>query len=154
MFKLGDRYIMQDTPFEYNGVRYPANWLRLSTSDEKIAIGLVEVPDILLMDRRFYKPLDSAGPDNGTPIPRDLETVKLEQIEAVKINVRTMLNNTDWAIIRQVETGQVLPNSIRDYRTSVREYSKTQIDRINSAATIEELKDIVTTISWPDRSHL
>lgn len=154
MFKIGNRHIMQDTPFEHNGVRYPANWLRLSTPEEKAALGLIEVPDILPMDRRFYRPLDAEGINNGLPIPRELETVKEEQIATVKLNVRTMLTNTDWAIIRQVETGQPLPNNIQDYRSSVRVAGQNQIERIKSAEDIESLKDVVTSILWPDRSHL
>ena len=32
-----------DMPFTIGGVKYPANWLRLSTWDEKKAIGITEV---------------------------------------------------------------------------------------------------------------
>ncbi len=34
-----------DLPFTHRGIKYPANWLRLTTLDEKKAIGLVEVLD-------------------------------------------------------------------------------------------------------------
>ena len=34
-----------DYPFTHRGIKYPANWLRLTTLDEKKAIGIVEVPD-------------------------------------------------------------------------------------------------------------
>jgi len=34
-----------DKPFTLRGIKYPANWLRLTTQDEKKAIGLVEVTD-------------------------------------------------------------------------------------------------------------
>ena len=34
-----------DQPFTLRGIKYPANWLRLATLDEKKAIGLVEVAD-------------------------------------------------------------------------------------------------------------
>ena len=44
-FKLDGKRLPVDVPFTSNGVKYPANWLRLTTLDEKKAIGLVEVPD-------------------------------------------------------------------------------------------------------------
>ena len=40
-----NRILKLDLPFTHRGIKYPANWLRLSTLDEKKAIGLVEVPD-------------------------------------------------------------------------------------------------------------
>ena len=46
-FKETDHnYILKlDQPFTHRGIKYPANWLRLTTLDEKKAIGLVEVTD-------------------------------------------------------------------------------------------------------------
>ena len=40
-----NRILKLDLPFTLRGIKYPANWLRLATLDEKKAIGLVEVPD-------------------------------------------------------------------------------------------------------------
>ncbi len=37
--------LLLDLPFTLRGIKYPANWLRLTTLDEKKAIGLVEVAD-------------------------------------------------------------------------------------------------------------
>ena len=150
MFKLGDRYLQHDTPFEHNGVRYPSNWLRLSTPEEKNAIGLTEVKDPIILDRRFYMPQDPTG----DPIPRDLETVKEEQINTVKLSMKNMLSHTDWVIIRQIDTGQLMSNSIKDYRSAVREMGNKQIERIKDAIDIEDLIRVVNSIAWPDRSHL
>lgn len=150
MFKLGDRYLQHDTPFEYNGVRYPSNWLRLSTPEEKNAIGLTEVKDPIILDRRFYMPQDPTG----DPIPRDLETVKEEQINAVKLSMKNMLSHTDWVIIRQIDTGQPMSNSIKNYRSAVRDIGSLQIEKIKSSNNIDELREIVTTVDWPDRSQL
>ena len=150
MFKLGDRYLQHDTPFEHNGVRYPSNWLRLSTPEEKNAIGLTEVEDPIILDRRFYMPQDPTG----DPIPRDLETVKEEQINTVKLSMKNMLSHTDWVIIRQIDTGQLMSNSIKDYRSAVREMGNKQIERIKDAIDIEDLIRVVNSIAWPDRSHL
>ncbi len=46
MFILNNKALPLDTPFkDEEGNSYPANWLRLTTIEEKNAIGIVEVPD-------------------------------------------------------------------------------------------------------------
>ena len=45
-FKLEGKTLPVDVPFQTsNGTKYPANWLRLTTLDEKKAIGITEVED-------------------------------------------------------------------------------------------------------------
>jgi hypothetical protein len=46
MFLLNGKSLPLDTPFKTeDGTSFPANWLRLTTLDEKHAIGITEVPD-------------------------------------------------------------------------------------------------------------
>lgn len=46
MFLLNGSPLPLDTPFkDAEGNSYPANWLRLTTLEEKQAIGITEVPD-------------------------------------------------------------------------------------------------------------
>ena len=44
-FKIDGKHIPIDVPFTSRGIKYPATWLRLTTLDEKKAIGIKEVPD-------------------------------------------------------------------------------------------------------------
>tara|TARA_R100000742_G_C4269468_1_gene87960 strand:- start:135 stop:275 length:141 start_codon:yes stop_codon:yes gene_type:complete len=44
-FKLNGKKLPLDIAFTSNGIKYPANWLRLTTLEEKKAIGIEEVPD-------------------------------------------------------------------------------------------------------------
>jgi hypothetical protein len=44
-FKLDGKLLTIDLPFTSRGIKYPANWLRLTKLDEKKAIGIKEVPD-------------------------------------------------------------------------------------------------------------
>jgi hypothetical protein len=46
MFLLNGKVLPLDTPFKTeDGTSFPANWLRLTTLEEKQAIGITEVPD-------------------------------------------------------------------------------------------------------------
>ena len=44
-FKLNGSPLAVDVPFTVGDINYPANWLRLSTADEKTALGITEVAD-------------------------------------------------------------------------------------------------------------
>ena len=44
-FKLDGKTLPVDVAFTSNGINYPANWLRLTTLEEKQAIGIVEEPE-------------------------------------------------------------------------------------------------------------
>ena len=53
-FKLNDKILRLDAPFSVGNTNYPANWLRLSTADEKTALGITEVEDPKVYNSRFY----------------------------------------------------------------------------------------------------
>jgi len=44
-FILDGKTLTLDKPFKSRGYSYPATWLRLTTLDEKKAIGIQEVPN-------------------------------------------------------------------------------------------------------------
>ena len=72
-FLLDGKPLRVDVPFTYGDIHYPANWLRLSTAQEKKDLGITEVADAPTYDSRFYwgdgtaKALDdvNATDDNG-----------------------------------------------------------------------------------------
>ena len=53
-FLLDGNPLAVDVPFTVGDINYPANWLRLSTADEKKALGITEVADDPVYDSRFY----------------------------------------------------------------------------------------------------
>ena len=57
-FKLNGNPLAVDVPFTVgtgeDAVNYPANWLRLSTAEEKTAAGITEVADPTVYDSKFY----------------------------------------------------------------------------------------------------
>jgi len=54
MFLLNNQPLSIDSTFTHNGISYPTNWLRLSTTEEKKSIGIIEVSDPDPIDYRFY----------------------------------------------------------------------------------------------------
>ena len=65
MFLLDGKRLPQDTPFTQNGIQYPANWLNLSSLEEKEAIGITEVAQQTRPDDRFYWVTDNGDGSYG-----------------------------------------------------------------------------------------
>ena len=47
MYVLDGKRLRYDIPFTVGDVTYPANWLRLSTSEQREALGITERPEIV-----------------------------------------------------------------------------------------------------------
>ena len=140
MFLLDNKPLSPDNAFEHDGIRYPANWLRLTTLEEKQAIGITEVPDPESYDDRFYW-----GVDN----PKDLTELKTNWNSQVKDTTNKLLSQTDWMVIRKAERNIDIPSSTVTYRADV----LTECDRLLTAITacsdVPALISVVTTQNWP-----
>lgn len=146
MFLLDGRPLQVDMPFTHNGIQYPANWLRLSTWEEKSAIGITEVSEPSRPDDRFYY-----ISMQGDPVAKDLDVLKNTFKQQINRDAYTILLNTDWYVIRKQEANIAIPESIASHRANVRfaiEYNKMSIE---SANTLDELIVVVNNIpsSWP-----
>ena len=72
-FKLDGSPLAVDVAFTTSdGTQYPANWLRLSTADEKTALGITEVADDPVYDGRFYNG-DGSGKELNDVNAKDAE---------------------------------------------------------------------------------
>jgi hypothetical protein len=140
MFMLDQRILPLDTPFEHNGIQYPANWLRLSSMEEKTAIGIIEVPDPVRADDRFYW-------DGDINNPKPVEFVRDMLIEQIRQTAYTMLLPTDWKIVRQVETSEACDQATLDKRQAIRVAFSANLAAINAAEDTPALAAI--QFSWP-----
>lgn len=146
MFILNGKPLPVDTPFTHNGIKYPANWLRLTSWQEKEAIGISEEPDAILHDQRYYWGYDV----DGNLIPKDLNQLKEQHIKQTKQNASALLTSTDWYIIRKLERNIDIPINIIEYRESIISFTQQTEDLISNAKTVEELKEVLESRSnWP-----
>ena len=164
MFILNEKPLALDVPFTHNGVQYPANWLRLTTFEEKQAIGITEEPDPIIHDQRYYW-------DIGIPKQLEDETVttedgrtyiqtglKTQHILQTKETANSLLSPTDWYVIRKFERNIVIPSNIVSYRNSVISVADEREELISAATTVEELKALYesstngsTLPNWPSK---
>ena len=156
-FKLNGNPLALDVAFSHNNINYPANWLRLSTAEEKTAIGITEVTDAPTYDSRFYwgdgtaKALDDVDAtyaedasdgsykkgdlmkdENGNQIV--ILGVKSQLKAQEKATAGSLLARYDWYVIRKAETSKAIPTTIKTYRTAVRTACLTRETEIDNCA--------------------
>ena len=141
MFLLNGQPLPLDTPFEVDGTGYPANWLRLTSIEEKNAIGITEVADTTTTyDDRFYW-----GADN----PKDLNVLKANWTAQAKDTANKLLAQTDWMVIRKVERSVDIPASTVSYRAAVLVECTRLVAAIAACTDVPSLVTIVTAQNWP-----
>jgi hypothetical protein len=146
MFKHNDTVIPLDTPFEINGTSYPANWLRLTSIEEKNAVGIVEVADeTTTYDDRFYW-----GVDN----PKDLAGLKTNWTAQVKDTANKSLAQTDWMVIRKAERNVDIPSDTVTFRASVLAECTRLVTAIAGASDVSAFVTVVTNQNWPSNDRI
>jgi hypothetical protein len=139
MFMLNGSPLAIDTPFTHNEIQYPANWLRLTTLEEKEAIGIIEVADPAYHDDRFYW---------GVGNPKDLDQCKANLIAQIKQTAGSLLVPTDWKVVRFAETGQSMGSDATAYRAAIRTASNANESAVAACTTVDELAALQLT--WPE----
>jgi len=138
MFLLNGNTLSQGTPFkDANGTQYPANWLNLSTAEEKAAIGITEVADPAIYNDKFYWSVDN---------PKDLFTCQSNEVNATNAAVFSLLSPTDYIDIRNLRDATYKPEWMT-WRDTIRTQAKAQVLAITSCATIEELAAL-PNVDW------
>ena len=145
MFVLDGRPLAPDSAFSHNGINYPANWLRLSTWEEKQAIGIQEVPDPPTWDQRFYWGYDS----EGHLIPKDHTQLVSTWDQNTNQTAYTLLLPTDWMIVRQVDEGIAIDTETKNWRQAIRLACATKITAIKATTTTDELAAFITGPEYP-----
>jgi len=147
-FKLNGNPLAVDVAFSHNDINYPANWLRLSTAEEKAALGITEVADPTTFDGRFYeddgsekKLTDTNEVDkNGDPVldadGNQLVTLGVKSILKAqeKVIAGGLLARYDWYVVRKAEKSTAIPTAITTYRDAVRTACDTREKEIDACA--------------------
>ena len=177
-FLINGKPLQIDTPFtDAEGSQYPANWLRLSTAEDKARVGITEVADEdTSFDNRFYwaKDLPKAledkeevdedgkpmyvkvlGTVDGKPAMVDstkrLVTKGLKSVfkDQVRNTCYSILLQTDWAVVRKAERAIEIPADITTYRADVLATLDDLETAITNVTTVEELAAL--NLSFPSK---
>ncbi len=177
-FKLNGKTLPIDRGFTHNDIQYPRNWLRLSTQEDKDALGITWEADPIRHDDRYYwngeldnpkaledvdavdedgnpvweQELDNSDPENPVMVDTDVQVVthglKHTMINQVKHTAGTMLAQTDWYVTRKMERDVAIPEAI----VSERAHIVAESDRLETAITtcvdVEELINVMHEQQW------
>jgi hypothetical protein len=151
------QYIREGNPFEINGIQYPANWLNLSTPEEKLAIGLEEVVATNQPgNQQFYWVSETL---NGaqltyTNTPKELAPCQVQIVNQTKQTAYAILLPTDWMVVKAFETSTPIASDWNTWRQTIRTQAETYITSVNACTTIDELAAL-PQIEWAlDPNHL
>ena len=139
---------------DQSDVTHPASWYTYS-AERKAELGITEIVQQPAPDSRLYnwgynddgtvtstaKSLDDVNEvdENGDPIMEDGEQVvtkgvKSNLIAEVKAQQGALLAQTDWAVIRNADTGDAIPANIATYRAAIRSKATEMETAITAAA--------------------
>ena len=159
-FKLNGNPLAVDVAFSHNDINYPANWLRLSTAQEKKDLGITEVANDPVYDGRFYngdgsaKALDdvNATDEEGNLLKDENgDQVIILGLKSVlkaqeKITAGTLLARYDWYVVRKTEKGTAIPTAITTYRDAVRTACDTREKEIDACSDTAALVTLYSAI--------
>ena len=146
MFLLNGQPLSPDAPFIHDEVQYPANWLRLSTAEEKEAIGITEVVDHPRPDDRYY--WVTANPDGTfTSTPKDLTQLKDNAVSQIDAAAHSLLLPSDYMVVKAAETGEVMDPVWKTWRAQIRSEAKAAKASIAASVDIQSLTESVN-VTW------
>lgn len=146
------QYIQENTPFVIDGVQYPANWLNLSTPEEKTALGLEEVvaTNSPANDQYYWVSTELNGAFlTYVNTPKDLADVKENATNQVNATAYSILLPSDWMVVKAFETSTKINADWNTWRANVRATADTTRTAITGAADVDAVATIMSSIAWP-----
>ena len=147
MFILDGKPLSPDVAFTdpATGVQYPANWLRLSTLEEKEAIGITEQADPPVWDQRFAWGYS----EDGQLIWKDHTQLVEQWVAQTRTTAGTLLAPTDWMVIREADNGVLVPDEVKARRQDIRLASGEKNAAIEATTDTAELAAYITGTEYP-----
>jgi len=146
------QYINEGQAFTINDVQYPNNWLNLSTPEEKSAIGLEEVIATNSPKSDTYYWVSSTL-DKATltyvNTPKNLTDVKSNALSTINNTAYTILQPSDWMVVKATETSTPINPDWNTYRANVRSTADQTRTAVTAAQDVDAVATIMSAIAWP-----
>ena len=145
MLTLNNKPLSYDRAFTHDGIQYPANWLRLSSLEERNALGITEVANDPTYDQRFYWGVDNPKQLNDVTDEDGNTTTGLKTLwKATQSDIcDSLLTPSDWRVTRAAELGQAVASAWLTYRGAVRSACNTRQTEINAVADVPALIELL-----------
>ena len=131
-YKLGSRRLALDVAWEHNDVQYPANWLRLSTAQDRATLGIIWEDASPTYNQKWYWGKDS----DGNLIPKAYTDLKTLWIAKTKATANSLLQPSDWRVIKAKERGTTMNADWKTWRQTIRTECGTMVTAIEATASV------------------
>ena len=145
MFILDGKPLSPDVAFTTGGIQYPANFLRLSSPEERAAIGITEQADPPVWDQRFAWGYS----EDGQLIWKDHAQLMEQWVAQTRTTAGTLLAPTDWMVIREADNGVLVPDEVKARRQDIRLASGEKNAAIEATTDTAELAAYITGTEYP-----
>ena len=145
MFILNGKPLSPDVAFTTGGIQYPANFLRLSSPEERAAIGITEQADPPVWDQRFAWGYS----EDGQLIWKDHAQLMEQWVAQTRTTAGTLLAPTDWMVIREADNGVLVPDEVKARRQDIRLASGEKNAAIEATTDTAELAAYITGTEYP-----
>ena len=149
MWKYGDKIIRPGRPWtDSNGTQHPGNW-NIWSKAEKDALNIKEVIEDPKPDSRLYFWSMSGGKVTSTAKPLDdsegVVGLKTTLKNEVKAQQGSLLNQTDWAVIRKADKETAIPSNIQTWRDAIRAKATEMENAIDNATDIDAVAALLAS---------
>ena len=144
------QYINEGTPFTIGDTQYPANWLNLSTPEQKAEIGLEEViaTNSPANDQYYWVSTElNQATLTYVNTPKDLDPCKTSEVATTNSTAYSLLLPSDWMVVKSIETSTPMAADWSQWRETIRTQAADQVAAINACTTIEQLAAL-PNVDW------
>jgi hypothetical protein len=155
--------IQPGVEFTIDGVTYPGNWIQLSSTSDQQSLGIYEVVYAQRPNDTYYWVTQEAPVFqsnqvivNFTSTPKDLFTCQNNQVTQINAQAYSLLQPSDWLVIRSVESGGTFPVPVswNQWRQTIRNEASAGVNAVTACTTIEQLAAL-PPIAWtPDPNNV
>jgi len=172
MWKYNGKHIKEGKAWtDSNGIQHPANW-HVWTEQEKEAVGLVWITLDTPPDSRLYswsqnsdgtitstakalEDVNEVDTDGEALLDEDGNQVvtfglKSNLIQEVKTQQASLLLQSDWAVVRKVDTAVAIPVNIQTWRNAIRSKATEMETAITNAANTDAVAALFLTYTSND----
>tara|TARA_Y100001951_G_scaffold15582_1_gene10737 strand:+ start:40 stop:657 length:618 start_codon:yes stop_codon:yes gene_type:complete len=129
------------------GSTYPRQifrkWSKLALADLGIRPARVETPDNRYYNTgvESYNLVENEWIISYATTEKDVESLKTQLIDKIKIHVGSTLGSSDWRVIREADGGTAMTEEWKTYRNAVRLHGNTLETGIESFASVQAIKN-------------
>ena len=143
IYKCDEKTIRPGQQFvDADGNTHPGSWYTYS-AERKVELGITEIVQQSHPDSRLYN-----WGYNGVQVVT--KGVKSNLKGEVKAQQSSLLAQTDWAVIRNADTGDAIPANIATYRAAIRTKATDMETAITAAADTDAVAALFLTYTAED----